>query len=267
MAETVTPQNDPGTTTNQQAPGAVITPAGVPRSVEDRLTAMEHSAEPQAPQPVAPLRMPAQPIVPQQPVTPLVPAVVLPTPQPQPVFSQPAVPTQPVGQIAVAAEDQLPVGPVIDEEGSIVWTASEFIAHEKAASWYGTLALVAVIATAFVYLLTKDEISSVVVIVCALAFGFYAGRQPQQVRYVLADFGVGVGDKFYPFEEFRSFTIARDGAFSSIIFYPLKRFSTFTTIYYAPENEEQIVDILAERLPFEEHQPDPVDRLMRKVRF
>lgn len=262
MAETVTPQNDPGTTTaNQQAPGAVITPAGAPRSVEDRLTAMEHSAEPQAPQPVAPLRMPQQSVSPQA-----VSAAVLPAPQP-PVLPQPPAPTQHVGQVAVAAEEQLPQGPVIDEEGSIVWTASEFIAHEKAASWYGALALVTVIATAFVYLLTKDEISSVVVIVCALAFGFYAGRQPQQVRYVLADFGVGVGDKFYPFEEFRSFTIARDGAFSSIIFYPLKRFSTFTTIYYAPENEEQIVDILAERLPFEEHQPDPVDRLMRKVRF
>lgn len=122
-------------------------------------------------------------------------------------------------------------------------------------------------AAGLIFLLSKDIISTIVILVCAFAFGFYASRQPRQLQYVANENGVAVGERFHPYENFRSFTIAPDGAFSSIIFMPLKRFATTTTIYYAPKDEDQIVDLLADRLPYEEHTPDAVDRLMRHIRF
>ncbi len=58
-----------------------------------------------------------------------------------------------------------------------------------------------------------------------------------------------------------------EGAFSSVVFMPLKRFAPPRTIYYAPEDEDRIVGLLVNRLPLEEHRADAVDGLMRRIRF
>ena len=149
----------------------------------------------------------------------------------------------------------------------INWTASEFIAHDKTAGWYGTLAGVAVLLAAIIFLLTRDAISSSVVVVGALLFGVYAARQPRQLPYSLSDHGLHVGSRFYPLQQFRSFSVVPEGAFSSIVFMPLKRFAPLTTIYYPPESEDQIVSILSTELPFAEHRHDAIERLMRRIRF
>jgi hypothetical protein len=83
----------------------------------------------------------------------------------------------------------------------------------------------------------------------------------------LDDKGLTIGSKHYAYNEFRSFAILQEGALSSIVFMPLKRFATLTSIYYAPEDEQSIVDILADHLSLEEHHQDAVDKLMRRIRF
>jgi len=153
------------------------------------------------------------------------------------------------------------------EDGAISWTASEFVAHEKSAGWYGVLALAAIIIAALIYLITRDTISAVVVIIAALAFGAIAGRKPRQLQYRLSNSGVIIGNKQLGYNLFKSFSVVPEGAFSSIVLRPLKRFSPLTTIYYAPDDEEKIVNLLSDHLPFEEHQPDAVDNMMRRIRF
>jgi len=180
-----------------------------------------------------------------------------PPPAPQPEQPAPVVPPEPVSQ---------PAGSQRDDQG-LSWTASEFIAHEKSASWYLSLAGVAVLGAALVYLLTRDVISAAVVLVGALFLGIYAARQPRQLEYRVDTAGIGIGPKRYGYEEFRSFSVAQEGAFSSIVFMPLKRFAPTTTIYYAPDDEDQIINLLAVRLPMEEHRGDAVENLMRRIRF
>lgn len=160
-----------------------------------------------------------------------------------------------------------PDSPALQNAEPIQWTASEFIAHEKSAGWYGALAIVAALGAGLVYLVTKDGISAIVVLVSALFLGMYAGRQPRQLEYRLDAHGVGIDTKYFHFGEFRSFTIADEGAFSSIVFMPLKRFATTTTIYFAPDDEEKIITMISAHLPLEEHKPDLVDNLMRRIRF
>jgi hypothetical protein len=150
---------------------------------------------------------------------------------------------------------------------AITWTASEFIAHEKAASWYLGLAGAAVLLAAIIYLLTKDVITSGVILFGAFLFGVVAARKPRQLQYQIDDHGISIGVKHFVFEEFRSFSVVPEGAFSSIVLLPLKRFGTLTTIYYSPEDEEKIVNMLSSRLPFDEHKLDPVDNFMRRIRF
>lgn len=156
-----------------------------------------------------------------------------------------------------------PEGP----DGSITWTASEFIAHHKSPGWYLVLAAGALVLAAIIWLLTRDYISAAVVIVAAIFFGAYGARQPRQLQYRLSDTGLGIGEKHFTYQQFRSFSIVPEGAFSSIVFMPLKRFAPLTTIYYDPADEPKIIALLSERLPHEERRQDLIDRLMWRIRF
>jgi hypothetical protein len=141
------------------------------------------------------------------------------------------------------------------------------VAHEKSAGWYGALLLVTAIITALIYLITRDVISTSVVIIAAIAFAVLAARQPRQLQYRLDGNGITIGQKHLNYGLFKSFSVVPEGAFSSIVFTPLKRFAPLTTIYYAPEDEDKIVSLLTDRLPFEEHRLDAVDNMMRRIRF
>jgi len=153
------------------------------------------------------------------------------------------------------------------DDAVISWTASEFIAHEKDARWYGMLALVACVLAGLIFLITRDAISTFIVILGAVLFGIYAAREPRQLPYQLSDHGLRIGQRYFDLQQFRSFSVVPEGAFSSIVLMPLKRFAPMTTIYYAPEDEDRIVDVLATQLPYVEHRHDLVERLMRQIRF
>ena len=149
---------------------------------------------------------------------------------------------------------------------SVEWVASEFILHEKDSNWYLFLAAVAVVIAGVIYFITKDFISSGVILFGAVMFGVYASRKPRQLPFRVDDRGVQIGQKSFMYQEFRGFSVVQEGAFSSIVFSPLKRFSPLTTIYYPPEQEEKIVSIIA-HLPIEERKQDAIDKLMHLIGF
>ncbi len=153
------------------------------------------------------------------------------------------------------------------EDGVVSWTASEFIAHEKSAGWYLGLALVGAAIAGLVYLITRDYISAIVVLVGTFSLAVLGGKKPKQQQYRLDRGGLLIGQKHYEFGAFKSFAIVPEGAFSSVVFMPLKRFAPLTTIYYAPEDEHRIIGIIAQHLPLEEHKLDAVDHLMQRIRF
>lgn len=224
----------------QPQPGQVVTPGGPPTPSP---TAPNDQAVRTAPPAPTPQAQPASPALSQAETTSL-PA--------RGAFSQQEVASD---AASVAAD------------GDITWTASEFVAHEKSTGWYGGLALATLVIAGLVYLVTRDIISTIVVLVGALALGVLGGRKPKQLQYHLDGSGVTIGQKRYVYEMFRSFSVVPEGAFSSIVFMPLKRFAPLTTIYYAPEDEDKIIDVLTQRLPFEERKADAVDNLMRRIRF
>jgi hypothetical protein len=194
---------------------------------------------------------------------PSMPQTELPPTEPEPAAEQP--PTRvPTGLKDDAYQAVAPDG---SSEEVISWTASEFLAHEKSASWYLVLALAAVAAAGIIYLLTRDTVSSVVVLVGAVIFGIVAARKPRQLTYQIDADGIQVGPKHYPLADFRSFSVVDEGSFSGINLMPLKRFAPMLTVYYDPKDEERIIGVLSRSLPMEEHRHDPVDNLMRRIRF
>lgn len=149
----------------------------------------------------------------------------------------------------------------------ISWTASEYIAHQKTSSWFIALAVVTVLVSGAVYWLMRDVISVVVIIVAALLFGTYGSRQPRQQQYVLDSRGLVIGDRQYAYSEFRSFGVIPENEFSSIVLMPLKRFAVPTTIYYDLADEQKILSMLSNYLPYQDRGHDPIDSLMRRLRF
>lgn len=173
------------------------------------------------------------------------------------------LPQQQPAQVEPSATAIPPEGP----DGSITWTASEFVAHHKSSGWYLGLAVLAVVVSALVWLLTKDKVSAGVVLVGAVVFGAYAARQPRQLEYRLDQQGLSIGRRHFSYQEFRSFSLMPEGAFQSIAFVPLKRFAPLTTIYFDPSDQTKITALLSERLPYEERQKDAIDKLMWRIRF
>ncbi len=161
----------------------------------------------------------------------------------------------------------LPVNTGQEVPLEVEWTASEFVAHDKGTQWYLALGAGSVVLAAIIYLLTKDILSTVIVLLVGLLFGIAGARKPRVLHYQVNDHGLAIGQKFYPYNEFKSFAVMEEGAFSSIMFMPLKRFMPPISIYYAPEDEERIVQVLAVYLPMEMRTHDAIDRLTRRMRF
>lgn len=155
--------------------------------------------------------------------------------------------------------------PVSDE--GVTWTASEYIAHHKTSGWYLLFILGVLACSGGIYLLTKDIISSAVVGFAGILFAVLASKKPRQLSYKVDVSGITIGGKFYPYTQFKFFSIAREGAVGSVNFWPLKRFMPELSIYYPPEQEGEILKIVAEHLPHEEHEEHAVDRLLKKLRF
>jgi hypothetical protein len=207
-------------------------------------------------------------------------ATAQPAPSPAPVLA-PAPSAQPVDEPAEpfteedAAKYQTPAQ-FVDEvpqatsqiDSSISWSASEYIAHHKSGIWYLLFGLAVVIGLAAIYFMTDGDILSVVVVATVAAvFAIYASRQPNEQQYSISEQGVTIGNKAYSFNDFKSFSVIDEGAFSSIAFMPLKRFMPVISIYYDPEDEEKIIDTLGQFLPFDHSDADMVDRFMKKIRF
>jgi hypothetical protein len=177
-----------------------------------------------------------------------------------PAAVQSSVPT---GLRPAAASSQVPA----PEQPRLTWTASEYITHQKTPRWYGMAILASLFLAAIMYLLTHDLISTVALLVGGALFCVAAARKPHVLTYTIDHDGITLGSRFHPYMEFRSFSIIREGAFASIELLPLKRFMPMTNVYYAPENEDHIVDMLSEYIPYEEHAGSLVDRFFRYIRF
>lgn len=166
------------------------------------------------------------------------------------------------------AQTPSPKQPIAAIKPTVSWTASEFIAHDKSSGWYLLLALGAAVLAVLVYLFTHgDKVSTAVVVIVAITFGILAARKPRELEYGVDGSGIHIGEKFYPYSGFRSFSIVQEEAVESIWFMPLKRFMPPLTLYFDPDDGEKIVDVLAQFLPLENQQVDMVDKLMHRLRF
>ena len=105
------------------------------------------------------------------------------------------------------------------------------------------------------------------ILLMGIVFGIFAARKPDVLEYNVNSRGLSIGQKFYPYENFKTFSVHEDGVIHSIVLAPLQRFMPPLSIYYEPSDEDKIIDVISNYLPFSEAKLDAVDSLMRRVRF
>jgi hypothetical protein len=227
-------------------PGQIVTPQ--PNETPD-------PAAPGAPQPDRPTEEPE--------------TVPGPVSEPEPTAEASSKPAaEPAADWQFHAEDTAAPLPAPNRGEDIIWTASEFISHEKSPGWYGLLALATVAAAVAMYFLTAHNVfSTVVTVLVGVIFGVFAAQKPKTQQYSLSTVGLHIGDKTYHYEDFKSFSLADEGAVISVVFMPLKRFMPPLTIYLAPDIEDRAVEYLSQIMPLEKHRRDAVDGLLKRIRF
>jgi hypothetical protein len=153
------------------------------------------------------------------------------------------------------------------ESEPIRWQATEYIHHEKDATWFILFAVV-VVALMVISIFVIDSITFTVLIpVMAAALLVYTRRPPRLIDYTLSQQGLYVNDHLYSFAEFKGFGVIHDKQEFSIMLIPTKRFRPGVSVYFPEEAGEAIVDMLGARLPMQELHLDMVDKLIHKLRI
>ena len=150
---------------------------------------------------------------------------------------------------------------------TISWTASEYIEHQRGAGWYLSLVVITAAVAVVLYLLTKDYFATGVIVALGIIVGASVGRKPQQLSFELSSSGLKAGEKIYSYNLFKSFSILHEGAQTSLIFIPVKRFMPPVSAYFESKDEDKITSLVGERLPYEERSPSAIDRLSFRLRL
>jgi hypothetical protein len=150
---------------------------------------------------------------------------------------------------------------------SVSWEADEYIDHTHGPLWFLALIVSTSLAAVVVYLISKDLFASIIIAIVGIIIGVFASHTPGKAKYEISDDGLRLNDKLYRYADFKSFTIFHEGKVSSVNLLPLKRFVTPVTAYFEPADEKKIVNALGNYLPYEDRQPDAVDRLSRRLRL
>jgi len=148
----------------------------------------------------------------------------------------------------------------------INWEAQEYIERKKNSLWFVIMGLI--VAGLVVLAIFLEDWSFIgVIIVGVIALLLYVLRPPRKLHYVLNDKGLTEGNKFYSYNEFRSFGILNENNHYCIVLTPRKRFNPRNNIYFPETQGEEIVDMFGEHLPMEPVELDLLDKLIRLLRI
>lgn len=151
------------------------------------------------------------------------------------------------------------------DEALIRWQGTEYLHQDQTKAWYLVLGIVTVVLMVLAIMLMKSLSFALLIPVMAATLIVYTRRPPAINDYILSRKGLHVNDKLYSFGQFKSFSIVQNRGVNSVVLVPRKRFQVAQTLYFPEEVGEQLVDMLAARLPVREGTPDMIDRFLARL--
>jgi hypothetical protein len=169
--------------------------------------------------------------------------------------------------VEVTNVDDTQFTPQLPQLEEVSWTASEFISHQKSSTWYIGLGAAAAVVTLIVFVVTGNIFSALVVAMAFMALGVFAARKPATIEYRISPDGIYAGQRLYPYNMFKSYSVVQDGAVNCIWLRPLKKLMPTVVMYYPSDDEDKILDTLDNFLAQEDREHDALDRFSRRIRF
>lgn len=152
------------------------------------------------------------------------------------------------------------------KEVVIEWQASEYIHYEKGIVWFIVLAAVTLCGVGLA-ILFRQWFFALLIAVMGITLGIFAKRTPREVNYRMTQNGITIQGQAFPFSQFKSFGMLKEGAFYAVQLHPTRRFTPGIAIYFSETEGEKIFDILVAHLPSQEVHHDTIDKLTRWLRF
>lgn len=153
----------------------------------------------------------------------------------------------------------------VDDTVLLRWNGTEYLHQERSVLWYVVVAIVAIAFIIIALWWFQSVTFAILVPVMLVALVIYVRRPPTTLHYILSRKGLHVDDRLFPYAQFKSFSIVEHNGHHSVALIPRKRFQIGQTIYFPEEIGEQLVDMLAARLPMKEIKVDLVDRLLARL--
>lgn len=167
----------------------------------------------------------------------------------------------------VASEDSADTPEEAYDEDSVLlrWTGTEYIYQEQSGLWYAIAVGVALVFMIIALVWFRSVTFAILIPVMLVSLIVYVRRPPATIQYILSRKGLHVDDRLFPYSQFKSFGVVTHQNHHSVVLVPRKRFQIGQTIYFPEEIGEQLVDMLAARLPMKDVKLDFIDHMLTRL--
>jgi hypothetical protein len=175
------------------------------------------------------------------------------------------------GNLVEPNTQALPAEPksVDDQPGQVIlsWSASEFVQHDKSNRWYFNLGVGAVTVAILTFVITRQILSAVVILLMAVMFGLYGRTKPKTLQYAVQTDGIIVGNDFLTYDTIKSFSVIAENGMPYVQILLQKRLSIPVNIYADPAQLDQVATILGQYIPYDQKKRDIADIISSRLRF
>jgi len=162
---------------------------------------------------------------------------------------------------------ELEVKKVHPEEALLIWSAQEYVEHERDTKWFiGAGLLTFGLLSYSIY--TRDWFFVGVVIILVIVTLKYLKMKPALRRYGITRTGISVDEKFYSYDQLHSFWIVYQPPVKSLHILTNRKYLPVIDVQLEDQDPVLIKSILKKFLPEQEKRGEaPMDKLSRMLRF
>lgn len=137
---------------------------------------------------------------------------------------------------------------------------------DRGPKWYAAIFAVTATFAGLTLLGTGSWMSAIVVVMAASAVVIVNTKGPQVQAYGIFDAGVQIEERFYGYEQLRSFSLSNLNGETLIELEPSKRFYPRITMH-AGDFMDQAQELLGQFLPKNNREPDMIDKISQHLKL
>jgi hypothetical protein len=132
---------------------------------------------------------------------------------------------------------------------TIAWQDYEFPVRVKSKKWFLKIIAATAIIGAILFILSRDYVTIIALIVGVLVLIAYSFRKPKITNFTVNKQRITIGKHQFSFMDYNAYFMKEYENHNAIVLIPYKRFAPSVTIYIKDEYVDQVVDLISEIIP------------------